>query len=617
MSTSSQRLSARMVWPLVCAGLMTGCANPILPVQGPGHALADSKAPSNEPASMEDALRKLNHQRASYYEAIREQTGRTQDAVTGLVWLGAAAIGFAPHVHKDVLITGGLVGGTTYGLSVAQLTKRRIDVWQAGIDALDCAREAVIPLQLSDADAKLLGLALKDLTQTRMDLLPAHAALAAMRARKGYAANKHDADVQPLLQAAEDALPESAKALKAGRAALRASRGIELSSAVNRISAKVTQVMGDVALQPEDVKNILSNLPGYVDIFTPGVLPKSVEKAATPNAALIIKGQGDPSFDTEVAQKAEQLRAALAVLVEAQQRISALIGDMDIPTATAAIRACAAKNVSPPLTLTKATLEFTKGQSAQRLVDIQGGNKPYQAKWQGGMPAGLAKDIDGSVLVVTATDQVAVGDARIEVSDNSDPQKTVLLPVSIAAAASAPAATGGTTTTTTSTGTKNNAVAKDVKKEDKKDAAKDPKMDPKKDEAKPEIKVNPIAVPGGVSGAASASVAVPAGSSPATGGSDAEATEAAWRALEASLPKGSTRAVNGVPLTVVSAQARLGRLFVRLSCGGGSPGVPAADVRKVIEKSAPAAVETLRKGNAVDAKLSQIDLKGSIPCVRE
>ena len=131
---------------------LAGCANPIVKLELAGHSLKASPAPEGEPTSMAQAIAKLNHMRAAYNEAILSQTGTSQNAITGLVWLGAVMLGAVSSVHKDVLVTTGVIGGTTYGLTIAQLDKRRIEVWQAGIDTLDCARAAIVPLEIGDTE---------------------------------------------------------------------------------------------------------------------------------------------------------------------------------------------------------------------------------------------------------------------------------------------------------------------------------------------------------------------------------------------------------------------------------------------------------------------------------
>ena len=113
----------RAAMTCVCiAAMLAGCANPILKIDAPGYSVSASKAPTDEPKSMAEAIQKLNHVRAKYYEAILDQTGQTQNATTGLVWLGsiiaAMAIG---KVHRDAIVGAALVGGTTYGLSRSYL----------------------------------------------------------------------------------------------------------------------------------------------------------------------------------------------------------------------------------------------------------------------------------------------------------------------------------------------------------------------------------------------------------------------------------------------------------------------------------------------------------------
>jgi len=546
---------------------------------------------------MVDALRKFNHQRAVYYEAIREQTGRTQDAVTGLVWLGAAALGFGPHVHKDVLITAGLVGGTTYGLSVAQLTKRRIDVWQAGIDALDCAREAVIPLEMDKVDRQALRDALKEMSKSRADLKLARAALAARMNMPGYDKAQHDPIVQPLLAASDEAMKESEKSSLAGYGLLRASRGSELSALVNRISSKVTEVMGNVALGPEAVKSILASLPSYVDIFTPGVLPTttaSAVKSRTPGAA---DAQGELSFDADLEADARKLLAVLQELARLQSEVNDRVGNVDVPAARTAMKQCTVATVIKPLELEKDLLTLTRGTPGQYFVEIKGGIPRYEASWLGAWPGGLSVAVDRGVLVITATDQVAVPEARVRVSDSSNPPLDRPLPIKVMPAAP--------------------KASDDPNAKSKK--AKDGKSDKDKPQGakKPEVKIDKIGVnPKKVENLAPNAKPAGAAAGEAKPG-DSTSVERAWQDLRKNLPNGFSSTLNGVTFTVQSTQAKAGKLFVRLTCSNPSAGLPVAEVRKALAAAAPAATQTLQQNDAMDKLLTQIDVKGSLPCVKE
>ncbi|HVL08095.1 MAG TPA: hypothetical protein VM512_02910, partial [Burkholderiaceae bacterium] len=94
--------------------------------------------------------------------------------------------------------------------------------------------------------------------------------------------------------------------------------------------------------------------------------------------------------------------------------------------------------------------------------------------------------------------------------------------------------------------------------------------------------------------------------------------EAAWRSLEATLKApGFSRALKGVTLSVESTQLKSGRLFVKLKCSKPDAGLATTAVRDELAAAAPEAIATLRKNNAVDAKLAQIDLSRSKPCVAD
>lgn len=105
---------------------------------------------------------------------------------------------------------------------------------------------------------------------------------------------------------------------------------------------------------------------------------------------------------------------------------------------------------------------------------------------------------------------------------------------------------------------------------------------------------------------------------PALPPSDAKAVEAAWKELQATwLAPGFSRSLRGVVVGVASAELKSGRIFVKLKCSPAAAGLPVAEVRDDLAGAAPAAKAALLKNDALDNNLSQIDLRSSIPCIKE
>lgn len=571
---------------LVCIAVMVllgGCANPIVKLEIAGYSLQASPAPVGEPESMAQAIAKLNHVRAAYNEAIRDQTGVTQNSVTGLVWLGAVVLGAASHVHRDVLVTAGVVGGTTYGLTAAQLDKRRIDVWQAGIDALDCARKAIVPLEMSDNERHLLVGHLAKLWSRKADVETAQAKLAARQGDRSNTAEVEQA-IKALLPKADEALKQASKSLEAGEMQLRASRGSELSATVNRISSKVTQVQGTVSLPVSAVNDILAELPKQITAIVPGALPPAAPAS-------------DGTANAQTEDPTQVLKQALSDLAVAQKTVNQSLEKVNTPAALAALKACNVADVIKPFELVPAFLNFTQGIAEVKGFEIKGGLPNYRVKILGTLPDGLSTNFEGdsaNTVGVGASDTVKPSEVRILVSDRSNPAQTQQLVIKVNAVmtpAPIPAPTPAPKPATI------------------------PKLGPTA------LTPTPAPAPAPKPAPALGPTADPASSPkplPAPAPGNAAATEAAWKELQAALmAPGFSRSLRGVTLGVEATEFKAGRIIVKLKCSKPNAGLPAIEVREELLVAAPNAMATLRSNNALDGKLQQIDLSRSKPCVKD
>ena len=569
---------ARLVYVAVLV-LLAGCANPIVKLDLAGHSLKASPAPKGEPTSMAEAIGKLNHVRAAYSEEIHNQTGATQNSITGLVWLGAVMLGAAPAVHRDALVTAGVIGGTTYGLTVAQLDKRRIDVWQAGIDALDCARAAVVPLEINDSERNQIKTGMETLQLKKTAAETARAKLASNLGTREVT-EENDLKIRALLAAADEQIAQTEKTQNAGNFLLRASSGSELSVVVNNISSKVNQVMGDIALPPSAVKEILAGLPGQISMLVPGALPK----AATSDGDDKAKAESSSVVDKDI----KNLSEALKELEVAQRDLNKLLTNSNgtataATAATAALKACKLADVIKPFELVPTTLTFTQGRAQVAGFEIKGGLPNYRVKALGTLPEGISMSFEGdsaNTVSIAASDKVQPTEARILVSDKSNPAQTQQFVVKVIALPppppppNKPKDTGGKTPVTP-----------------------------------PPKPTDPVTTP--------TPTPAPA-ATPAPAPSDAAAVEDAWKALQAALAApGFTRTLSGVTLGVESTQLKSGRLIVKLKCSKPDAGLAAVSVREELAAAAPEAKATLQKNDALDGKLKQIDLSRSKPCVKE
>ncbi len=80
---------------------------------------------------------------------------------------------------------------------------------------------------------------------------------------------------------------------------------------------------------------------------------------------------------------------------------------------------------------------------------------------------------------------------------------------------------------------------------------------------------------------------------------------------------GFSRTLRGVTIGVEATEFKPGRIVIKLKCSKPDAGLAAIEVRDELLAAAPGAKATLVKNQALDAKLQQIDLSRSKPCVKE
>lgn len=429
---------------LIYLGLLAGCANPMLKIDSAGFSTSKESAARPEPRSMEEAMAKLNLVRATYYEAIADQVGQSQNAVTGLVWLGSAIVGMAAgDTHRDAILGTALVGGTTYGLARTQLDSRRLDIWLSGMEALDCAKEAALP---ADIGADRVAEIRASVAAVREAQGAVRKAVLMVRERASKA-EKGDITVQPALNAAanaEQAVENARVTVAAALGLLDAARGGELSVAVDRIHTGVTKAMKDVAVDPSSIKQLVAGIGGFAEILAPGTgiesqLSEAMGKYRTAKA----EAQADqlPS-SPELAEATAQLDLATRSLAAAQTALSALVGDVNVGQVAAALKKCGVTPPSTALVLTPGALSFEQGMAATRGFTIEGGSMPYEVSALDVLPDGIAPIFRGGLAdtaQVKVGDKVPAGVYQVLISDSKGKKKILTVTVAGKTAAGATA----------------------------------------------------------------------------------------------------------------------------------------------------------------------------------
>lgn len=596
----------------VAVVLAAGCAgNPIVDIDAPGFRVTTTKETGKEIDSLPKAQQFANLVRATYQEAIRDQSAQSQASFSGLLWLGAGLLGVAAgHPHRDAILVPTLVGGTLLGQSRVQLDARRVQVWNEGIRAIDCAKDATLPLEISakryaeiDARQEALG---QQIDRTERAAQALRTLVSEAIAAKASV---------PVTSGAEALLVQSAVAIKDASAMrgsaltlLDALSGKELRQAVYRIAQAVNKAMESLLVNPEAALD--AGLKGYKDFAASiaqggdAIAGKLANAEYTPDAG---RSAAQASNAGEIDAAARVLEQEMLALEARRVGVSGVLSTVDVSGVSKALKKCGVNDIVAPMALSPRELEFVlKGAVTGQRLYVTGGTPPYrfEAQEEGGVDLLLLVDTGNTdSRSVRLTPATTAGTYHFRVSDTSAIKQTQLLVVRVKdAAAPAPAEASRKQATVT---------APSPKKPDA--AAPAPAPAPA-----PALAL----AAAGTAGAASAVMVVP----PAPPSSDADAMkakgvriDAAWRALDASLKAGGglKGELAGTQFRVASTEFAEARFFVTLKCDTvPAQGLPVKEVRSALTAANKDAVKTLVVDKALSPDFRQIDLTRSAPCVK-
>lgn len=415
--------------------LLAGCAgNPIVPIEAPGFSLAASSGSDVEPAlTLKEARRLLMRVRATYRERIATQLGRSQNLQSGLVVLGAAVAGMAAGgVHADAIVGATLLGGTAFAIGTLNLDQRRLLAYDAGIRALDCANEAVIPLDLDVATQGRLTQALEGLAAARKKVATRLAALEPLAADPKLADRPEAKAASQAAAATQAALAEADRSRQAAERLGSDSReaGQRLQSVVYAVAAKVDGVIIQTVPDLASVGQVVGGLGGYASAFAPGA---GLDK----RFAAAFKGYDGAAAGATARSASEEVKAALAKLdaavkdlrgasdelVQATGTLDALLKSVDGGKVADALKACNVGDVVLPLEVDPAEIQLeARSPALGKGFAIAGGTKPYSVRLLDAPPDGLNLGFGGGfadTAQVSAAAGVPAGSYRVQVSEAS------------------------------------------------------------------------------------------------------------------------------------------------------------------------------------------------------
>jgi len=342
--------------------------------------------------------------RDGYRKALVEQLGEQTLLANGLVVTGALAAALAlGGAHRDALAGAAVIGGTGYALGNLGLSRPRLLVYLAGVEAINCAKRAVSPFDLPAGELSGLTQALAALAQQRAITETARRAVEAALL-PFLRRNQGGVDIVKSAQAAIVASTEvqrlAGDAYGAGRALEAGTRQAEteLLFAVDRIDDAVLRATLETVPDLSAVPRIIGGLAGTFEQIAPGA---GVGARTTAGLAAINGNPGAKSGAVEppvalqgeslvLVQATSQLISDTATLSERGIDVSARLAGRAANWKPDAFKECGVSDLGTALRVTPQSLQISLGaEPAPRSIIVSGGNKPYLLEFEGPVPAGI------------------------------------------------------------------------------------------------------------------------------------------------------------------------------------------------------------------------------------
>jgi hypothetical protein len=317
--------------------------------------VSDTKPPTYMTMTLPDAVMEASVLRNAYETSLINQS-RSKGAI-GLFLTGigaaAAAVGLSRgHAASPALLGLGVAGLGVYEIGDLFTGGQRSQIYLAGIDALNCALQATIPLELTDVQRNGLADALNQL-----DIAIANSAVQGVQLDSGVtaAASAAQSSAQALLQQIAFAGPT-------------------LDLQIRKINAAVDRQL--VSAEPNPVA-IWGSLSSTFHITAPGTLFSTGVKQAGQ-----VAGADREGAQASVIEKTAELQSLLAVLAVSQQNSLTAMGGCLVAAPTAANTGAMA---APPVAVGSPTPP-PPGQAAPDTGSLAKALTPQVLTAPGGLP---------------------------------------------------------------------------------------------------------------------------------------------------------------------------------------------------------------------------------------
>jgi hypothetical protein len=440
MSNPARSAPRRLLVATCVALACTGCASPYVTVSDT--AVAARRA---EPMDLAGAL---GMERA-YHDAYREKVIALGDneryLSNGLITLGAVLAGLsAGHASAGTVAGVAIAGGTGYSLGVFNTDKRRAQIYVAGMKALECADEAVLPYHLSAST-------LKDIDERMAALQSEAAAVTSLaddlrRQRETAKAGPAFAAAGTALDAATRSASGAGQARAGARQLLRQrdQMGERLRNTVVKIDKAVVDEIRGTEGSIQSVPALLAGLNANIGAFSAlGAARAASPASAGQDSGRPLHAAGTPdALDTATAVLTDRVAALDAKAQQLADLVAAINQDA---RAAASLSDCRVDGPPTTMTITPAALTFIAGTTNRQVLLPAGGKPGYTAAFVQADHPGLGIDdiapgADEIYVSELASPAATAGAYQILVKDASGQKQIVAVTVGGAAgpAAAAP-----------------------------------------------------------------------------------------------------------------------------------------------------------------------------------
>ena len=424
--------------PILLSAFLAGCSvsNPYIDIPRPARS-------ESETIALGSGIEYAQKVQAAYRRKLAEHAQIGTDGGAALMLLGSAVLGLAAFdAHIDSIIGTALAGGTGYALGNWYANEDHEHVYLSGMKAINCAIEAVLPLNVS-ADARdLLKADLEKISGYLLELRGRVDEVQRVIPLVQATMQSADKETTTLIKTAQMAVAQAIAVVKhADEAATTGGillykvdgAGEHLITAVNRINVAVDQALQQSNPRLESLSNVISALSASTGFFAPGVdFEGTLGAALAPEKAdggvnkiqqanLIEKQSLTPT--DKLKQELGMLRVQADFVSSLSQSLNMVVKGVSEARPLESLKACDVDTDSLPtkLSLSKRNVIFEASKAMEQTIIISGGKKPYVARFlksptpglrlRNPMPSSYDLDIIASSGVTAGQYDVLVSDA--------------------------------------------------------------------------------------------------------------------------------------------------------------------------------------------------------------